>query len=117
MTDERTFNQHTPSSATSCEDLTIPLHDIVGTEGNELAGNRIPIVAPNVFDPLRYLAGSVIIGLSAVNPSPVVVPKILASAKSGELLIVADVDVETAEELRKERLMDSRSRAHTGLEV
>lgn len=70
--------------------------------------NRLPVVAPNVFDPPRYIGGSVIVDLEMNSDSRVVRPKIVASAKSGESLITADVDVELARELRMERFGDSR---------
>lgn len=79
--------------------------------------NRIPIVAPNIFHPPRYLGGSVIIDLAVEKPSPVVLPKIVASGKSGELVIVADVNIEQARQLRKERLWDRRPNAYAGLQV
>jgi predicted amidohydrolase len=78
--------------------------------------NRIPVIAPNVFHPPRYLGGSVIIDLAAEKPGPVVLPKIVASGKSGELVIIADVNIDQARELRRERLLDRRPGAYVGLQ-
>jgi predicted amidohydrolase len=68
--------------------------------------NRIPIIAPNVFDPPRYLGGSVIIDLKQSDGNPVVLPRVVASAGSGETVIVADVDIENARILRSKRLSE-----------
>jgi predicted amidohydrolase len=42
--------------------------------------NRVPVVAPNIFHPARYVGGSVIIDLVVNHSSPVVSPRITASA-------------------------------------
>jgi predicted amidohydrolase len=76
--------------------------------------NRVPIVAPNVFRPPRYLGGSVIVDVEPQNEASVVLPKIVASAKSGEQIIVADIDVERARVLRKGRFLDRRPTAYFG---
>jgi len=76
--------------------------------------NRIPIVAPNVFRPPRYIGGSVVVDLDRQRDTNVVLPKVVASAKSGEQLILANVDVELARELRKERFLDRRPTAYFG---
>jgi predicted amidohydrolase len=68
--------------------------------------NRIPVIAPNVFDPPRYLGGSVIIDLEENEGSPVVLPKIVASAGSGETVILADINIEKARKLRSKRLSE-----------
>ena len=68
--------------------------------------NRIPVVAPNVFYPPHYVGGSVII--DPQNKNGVVNPKIVASAGAGETLITADVDIDRARGLRKERLTERR---------
>lgn len=78
--------------------------------------NRVPVVAPNIFHPTRYVGGSVIIDLVVDHSSRVVLPKIIASAKSGEVVIVADVDIDRARELRRERLSDRRLSAYFGLQ-
>jgi len=78
--------------------------------------NRIPVVAPNVFHPPHYVGGSVIIDLNSLNRGGVVTPKVVASAGAGEALITADVDVDRARELRKERLADRRSGAYVQLD-
>ncbi len=74
--------------------------------------NRIPVIAPNVFDPPRYLGGSVIIDLEERDASPVVLPKIVASARSGETLIVADVNIERSRRLRSQRLSERMASAY-----
>jgi len=76
--------------------------------------NRIPIVAPNVFRPPRYVGGSFIVDLEAQKDSNVVLPRVVASAKSGEQLILAEVNVELARALRKERFLDRRPTAYFG---
>ncbi len=68
--------------------------------------NRIPVIAPNVFDPPRYLGGSVIIDLEESDGSPVVLPRVVASAGSGETVIVADVNIDRARRLRSQRLSE-----------
>ncbi len=73
--------------------------------------NRIPVVAPNVFHPPRYLGGSVIIELSQ-GDSSVVLPKIVASAGTGEKVIVADVDIDNARKLRSDRLSQRMASAY-----
>jgi predicted amidohydrolase len=77
--------------------------------------NRIPVIAPNVFDPPRYVGGSVIVDLEMDSASGVVRPKIVASAKNGESLITADVNVDLARELRRERFGDRRPEAYSNL--
>jgi predicted amidohydrolase len=76
--------------------------------------NRIPIVAPNVFRPPKYIGGTFIVDLDAQRDSNVVLPRVVASAKSGEQLILADVNVELARGLRKERFLDRRPSAYFG---
>jgi predicted amidohydrolase len=76
--------------------------------------NRIPIIAPNVFRPPRYIGGTVIVDLIPQGDGKVVLPKIVASAGSGEKIIVADVDVERARELRRERFLDRNPTAYFG---
>ena len=76
--------------------------------------NRIPIIAPNVFRPPRYIGGSVVVDLDRQRDTNVVLPKVVASAKSGEQLILANVNVEQARELRKERFLDRRPTAYFG---
>ena len=76
--------------------------------------NRIPIIAPNVFRPPRYIGGSVVVDLDRQRDTNVVLPKIVASAKSGEQLILANVNVEQARVLRKERFLDRRPTAYFG---
>lgn len=68
--------------------------------------NRIPVVAPNVFDPPRYPGGSAIIDLAETEGTPVVLPKIIASAGAGERVIVANINIERARELRSKRLSE-----------
>jgi len=76
--------------------------------------NRIPIIAANVFRPPRYIGGTVIVDLIPQRDGKAVLPKIVASAGSGEKLVVADVDVERARELRRERFLDRRPTAYFG---
>ena len=70
--------------------------------------NRIPIVAPNIFSPPRYPGGSVIVDVEEDRASGVVVPKVTTSAKPGHQLVVADIDLEKAGRLRRERFADRR---------
>ncbi len=74
--------------------------------------NRIPVIAPNVFDPPRYLGGSVIIDMEESDASPVVLPKVVASAGAGENVIVADIDIERARRLRSKRLSERMPSAY-----
>jgi len=74
--------------------------------------NRVPVVAPNVFHPPRYMGGSVIIDLKPEGTNGVVLPEIVASAGEGERLIVADVDVERARILREERFRDRMPKSY-----
>jgi predicted amidohydrolase len=76
--------------------------------------NRIPLIAPNVFRPPRYIGGSLVVDLDRQRDTNVVLPKVVASAKSGEQLILANVNVELARELRKERFLDRRPTAYFG---
>jgi len=76
--------------------------------------NRIPIIAPNVFRPPRFVGGTVIVDLIPQGDGKAVLPKILASAGSGEKMVVADVDVERARELRRERFLDRQPAAYFG---
>jgi len=59
--------------------------------------NRIPIIAPNVFRPPRYVGGSVIVDLDRQRDTNVVLPKVVASARSGEQLILANVNMSKLE--------------------
>jgi predicted amidohydrolase len=76
--------------------------------------NRVPIIAPNVFGSPRYAGGTVIVDLKEARDGKVVVGKVAAFAGSGEKVIVADVDVERARELRRERFLDRRPNAYLG---
>lgn len=74
--------------------------------------NRIPVIAPNILHPPRYMGGSVIIDLEE-KASPVVSPRVVASAGSGETIIVADLDIDKSERLRSERLSQRVPSAYT----
>jgi predicted amidohydrolase len=76
--------------------------------------NRIPIIAPNSFRPPHYIGGSVIVDLIPKSETMVVSPSIVASAGSGEKLLVADVDIERARALRRERFLDRQPTAYFG---
>jgi len=76
--------------------------------------NRIPIIAPNVFWPPRYVGGTVIVDLIQQGNSRAVLPRIVASAGSGEKIVVANVDVERARGLRRERFLDRHPTAYFG---
>lgn len=77
--------------------------------------NRIPVIAPNVSNPPRHMGNSVIIDLETDTASRVVKPKIVASAGSNESVITADVNIDLARELRKERFIDRRPEAYSNL--
>ena len=68
--------------------------------------NRLPIIAPNVTFPPAYIGGSVIIDLELDPATNIVFPKIVASAKDEEKVLLADVDVEQARELRRKKLAE-----------
>lgn len=69
--------------------------------------NRIPIIAPNIFSPPRYPGGSTIIDLKqATHGTPVILPEIVASADAGEKVIVAEINIDQARQLRQKRLAE-----------
>ena len=74
--------------------------------------NRVPIIAPNLFRPPGYVGGSVIVDLTLQSDGRAILPRIVASAGSGEKVIVAEVDIEHARELRRERFLDRRPTAY-----
>jgi predicted amidohydrolase len=74
--------------------------------------NRIPVIAPNVCDPPRYIGGSVIIDLEESSKSPVVLPKVAASATFEETVIIASIDVDQARKLRAKRLSERKPSAY-----
>ena len=74
--------------------------------------NRIPVIAPNVYDPPRHSGGSVIIDLEESETSHVVLPKVVASAGEGETVVVGDVDIEEARRLRVKRLSERKQSAY-----
>ena len=74
--------------------------------------NRLPVIAPNILHPPRYMGGSVIIELEE-NAGPVILPKIVASAGSRETVIVADLDIDKSRRLRSERLSQRVPSAYT----
>jgi len=74
--------------------------------------NRIPTIAPNVSDPPRYPGGSTIITLEESETTPVVSPKVIAQAEDREAIIIADLDVEKARRLRKDRLAERKPSAY-----
>jgi predicted amidohydrolase len=76
--------------------------------------NRVPIIAPNLFRPPRYVGGTVIVDIALQGDGNAVLPKIVASAGSGEKVTVADVDIEHARELRRERFLERRPTAYFG---
>ena len=75
--------------------------------------NRLPIIAPNVTYPPTYIGGSVVIDLEVDPSTNIVSPKIIASAKDEEKVVLADVDVEQARELRKEKLAERLPSAYS----
>jgi len=74
--------------------------------------NRIPIVAPNIFHPPRYVGNSVILDVEPDAATNVVMPKIVGSSAAGESLITADLNIELSRTLRKERLEDRNPKAY-----
>ena len=76
--------------------------------------NRLPIVAPNIFRPPRFMGGSLIVDLSPQPDGRVVLPKLVAAAGAGEKIITADVDIEQAIKLRRERFLDRQPTAYFG---
>jgi predicted amidohydrolase len=68
--------------------------------------NRIPVIAPNVFDPPRHPGGSVIIDLEESSITPVVLAKVVASAGTGETIIGAEINIDRARRLRSKRLSE-----------
>jgi predicted amidohydrolase len=76
--------------------------------------NRIPVVAANVFGPPRYVGGTAIIELIPQSRGHAVLPKVIASAGSGEKIVLADVNVERARDLRRERFLDRKPTTYFG---
>lgn len=74
--------------------------------------NRFPIIASNVTYPPKYVGGSVIIDLEVDNSTNVVSPKLVAFAQDEEEVILAEVDIEKARELRRERLEERKPNAY-----
>ncbi len=68
--------------------------------------NRLPVVAPNVTYPPKYVGGSVIVDLEVKHSTNIVIARIVASAGEEERVIFADVDLEQARMLRGERLAE-----------
>lgn len=69
--------------------------------------NRIPIIAPNIFAPPKYPGGSAIIDLKQpTHSNPVILPEIIASAGAGEKVIVAEINIDQARQLRLKRLTE-----------
>jgi predicted amidohydrolase len=77
--------------------------------------NRIPIVAPNIFRPPRYLGGSVIVDVKEDRASGVVLPEVKALAKHDDQIVVADVDLEKARQLRRARFAARRPETYKEL--
>jgi predicted amidohydrolase len=74
--------------------------------------NRLPVIAPNVFDPPRYPGGSVIIELEEPNPNGVVLPRVTASPAGGSSVILADINLDKTRRLRSKRLSERRQEAY-----
>jgi len=70
--------------------------------------NRVPIVAPNIFRPPKYPGRSVIVDLEEDRASGVVLPKVTTLTKPDDQVVAADIDLDTARRLRRERLADRR---------
>lgn len=73
--------------------------------------NRIPVIAPNVFDPPRYPGGSVIIELETC-PNAVVLPRVTASSERGDSVLLVDINLDEARQLRAQRLSERRQEAY-----
>ncbi len=77
--------------------------------------NRVACVGPNIFLPPRFGGRSVIVGLDLVGEAEVVYPTILAEAKDGPGVILADVDIERMRTLRQARFSERRPELYRDL--
>lgn len=77
--------------------------------------NRIPIVAPNIFRPPRYPGRSVIVDVEEDQASGVVVPNVTALTNPGDQVLIADIDLEKARRLRRQRFADRRPETYRDL--
>lgn len=75
--------------------------------------NRIPVVSPN-FLSARSPGGSIIVGVEDTGKG-IVYPKVLAWAGSAPKLLVADLKLEAARKLRKQRLRARRVETYSPL--
>lgn len=74
--------------------------------------NRIPIVACNLVSPPRYNGHSVIAGLFHDRESDVVHSRILTEAGSSPQILIKEVDLEVARQLRAQRFKDRRPESY-----
>ncbi|MGQ9542943.1 MAG: carbon-nitrogen hydrolase family protein [Candidatus Bathyarchaeia archaeon] len=74
--------------------------------------NRVPVVAPNVVWPPKYIGHSLILGLEQDATSPIVYPKTLATGGQHPEVIIAEIDPETVRNLREARLSERRPEAY-----
>ncbi|MEM3004444.1 MAG: carbon-nitrogen hydrolase family protein [Candidatus Bathyarchaeia archaeon] len=69
--------------------------------------NRLPMVAPNVVQPPRYVGYSIILDLKIEPESSVIYPDSLVGGESPDVF-VSDVDLQSARKLRISRLRERR---------
>lgn len=70
--------------------------------------NRLPVVAPNLVWPPRYLGHSIILDLGRDPESAVVYPNSLAIGGESPEVLVSEVNLESARGLRESRLKERR---------
>ncbi len=75
--------------------------------------NRVHIASPNTFLPPSFLGKSIVVDFEIKED--VVIPKIFASAKEEEDILIADLDPKKVEGFRKERLNDRRVETYSEL--
>jgi predicted amidohydrolase len=69
--------------------------------------NRLPMVAPNVVQPPRYVGHSIILDLKSEPESLVVYPNLFVGGESPDVLL-SDIDLTFARRLRISRLRERR---------
>ncbi len=75
--------------------------------------NRIPIVAPNVYEPPWFTGHSMIISLREDPGTKISHPRISATSKKGEAIVLQKLDLDLHNRLRKARFADRRPETYS----
>lgn len=89
----------------------VPWHIYIKARALE---NRIPVVSPNFLAPPKIPGGSLVVGLQDIGKG-IIVPKVLAKGGQSPKLLVADLDLNQTNELRRERLRARRVETYAPL--